>query len=81
METKIDGKGNVYVEVDNLRITYVEQINRSNVKDWPNADVLRIQAYQGNNSNSLHRGAELPIYNSESAFKLFEALSHLLINK
>lgn len=81
MQINNDGKGNIYVEIENLRITYVEQRNRLNVKDWPNSDVLRIQAYQGNNSKSLHKGAELPIYNEKSIYGLFEAISHLLMNK
>lgn len=74
MNTKRDSKGNIYIDVQNIRITFVRHENRSNLKDWPNADVLRIQAYRGDESNALHQGAEYPIYNNESINKLIEAL-------
>jgi hypothetical protein len=80
METKTDSKGNIYIEVGNLRISYIEQKNRSSLKDWPNADVLRIQAYRGE-GNALHQGAEYPVENEKSIYNLFEAFSKLMNDK
>jgi len=53
--------GHVYIEVGNLRITYVPSKDRPPEKDWPGCDVIRIQAYRDSVSSALHRGAELPI--------------------
>lgn len=80
MKTEVDSKGNTYVEVGNLRISYIEQKNRSTIKDWPNADVLRVQAYRGE-GHALHQGAEYPVENDKSIYSLFEALSVLMNNK
>lgn len=80
METNKDSKGNIYIEVGNLRITYVEQKNRSSLKDWPSADVIRIQAYR-NSSKALHKGAEYPVENEKSVYNLFEAFSKLMNDK
>ena len=81
MEIQTDSKGNVYIEVGNLRISYIEQKNRSNTKDWPGADVLRIQAYRDSNSKALHQGAEYPVYNEKDIYKLFRAISKLMDEK
>ena len=81
MEIQTDSKGNVYIEVGNLRISYIEQKNRSNTKDWPGADVLRIQAYRDSVSKALHQGAEYPVYNEKSIYNLFEAFSKLMNEK
>ena len=80
MITKTDSKGNVYIEVGNLRISYIEQKNRNSLKDWPSADVIRIQAYRGG-GNSLHLGAEYPVENDKSVYNLFEAFSKLMNDK
>ena len=80
MEIKIDSKQNKYIEIDNLRITYVKRINRSTIKDWPEADVIRIQAYRGNESKSLHQGAEYPVYDEKSAFNLLGSMAKLFAN-
>ncbi|RTY76281.1 hypothetical protein [Flavobacterium sp. LS1R10] len=80
MEILKDSKGASYVDVGNIRISYIEQKNRSNLKDWPNADVIRIQAYTGK-GKSLHQGAEYPINNEKDVYHLFEAFSKLMIDK
>lgn len=80
METKRDSKNNIYIEVENLRISYIEQQSRSSLKDWPNSDVLRIQAYTGK-GKSLHKGAEYPVNNEKDMYRLFEALSKLMNDK
>lgn len=81
METLRDSKGNIYIEVGNLRITYVEQKNRSSAKNWPGADVIRIQAHRDSTSKSLHQGAEYPVVNEKSIYNLFEAFSKLMNDK
>jgi len=80
MKTEIDSKGNVYIEVGNLRISYIEQKNRTSIKDWPNADVIRIQAYRGE-GKALHQGAEYPVENDKNIYSLFEAFSTLMKEK
>ena len=57
------GKGNVFLIVGNLRITYVSAASREEEKDWAGADVIRIQAYRGDprHNQSLHRPAEFPV--------------------
>ena len=69
-----DSRDNIFVELENIRISYVKQSNRGLDKDWPEADVLRIQAYRGE-GKSLHRGAELPIYDKENINDLINALT------
>lgn len=80
MKTQIDSSGNIYIEVGNLRISYIEQKNRIAIKDWPSADVIRIQAYR-NSSKALHKGAEYPVENEKSIYNLFEAFSKLMNDK
>jgi hypothetical protein len=81
MNIKTDTKNNKYIELDNLRITYVKRENRHSKKDWPEADVLRFQAYRDMESKQLHQGAEYPVHDEESAFKLLEGISKILSNR
>jgi hypothetical protein len=74
-----DSRGNVYFEVDNIRITYVESCNRNPDKDWPGTDVIRIQAYRDGESSLLHRGAEIPIDTSEKINELISALQEIYL--
>src|SRR6266545_4091670 len=46
-----DGAGHEFLEVDNVRITYVPARDRSPGANWSGSDVLRIQAYR-NDSDS-----------------------------
>ncbi|WP_445749283.1 hypothetical protein [Polaribacter sp.] len=78
MEVLKDSKGNSYVNVGNLRITYVVQISRENdEKDWSKTSVLRIQAHTGK-GKKLHKGAEYPVNNEKDIYSLFEAFSKLM---
>jgi len=74
---KTDSKGNIYKEVNNLRISYIKSSNRKPNKDWPGSDVIRIQAYRDGVSASLHMGAEIPISNSGSVLDLIETFVDL----
>ena len=71
---KIDGKGNRYNEIKNQRISYIKSGNRKPDKDWPGVDVIRIQAYKGGNTNSLHLGAEMPIEKKEDIIDVIREL-------
>jgi ribosomal 50S subunit-recycling heat shock protein len=44
-----DSAGNLYVEINELRITYVPADARKKAKNWPGQDILRIQTYQDKN--------------------------------
>lgn len=62
-----DGSGQQYFDVDNIRITVVENT-------WDDVPGIRVQAYKEN--GQLNPGAELPIANSETAFRLILALTN-----
>ena len=49
-----DQAGNIFTEIENIRVTYVGQENRSESKNWANHDVIRIQAKRDGKSNRLH---------------------------
>lgn len=72
-DIQFDSRDNIFVDLENIRISYVESSNRSSDKDWPGADVLRIQAYRGEGS-ALHKGAELPIHDKDNIVDLIEVL-------
>jgi hypothetical protein len=74
-----DSKGNQYENISNIRITYVSQQSRTDVKNWSEGDVLRIQAYksEGADSNSLHMGAELDLRSPSVILELIESLCRL----
>ena len=75
-EIKQDNKGNNYINLNNLRITYVRQETRDPDRDWAGADMIRIQAYTGNGSQ-LHRGAEIPVTDVSTFIELIESLTRL----
>ncbi|HHW41586.1 MAG TPA: hypothetical protein GXX19_10640 [Syntrophomonadaceae bacterium] len=77
IQIQTDAKGQPYVEVENVRITYVKAVQRDPGKDWPGCDDLRIQAYRGDGTKSLHMGAELPISGWEVLSELKAALEVL----
>lgn len=65
MKTQKDSKGHVYVDVDNIRITYIPARDRDGSKEWAGSDVIRVQSYKGPTDRSLHMGAELPVATPE----------------
>ncbi len=75
MNIEIDTKGNKYIQIENVRITYVNKIRRPVAKNWSNQDVIRIQALKDN--GGLHIGAEYPIYNNDSIPLLVSAIVKL----
>lgn len=77
MSLSKDNKGNDFIEVNNIRITYVRNENRSSEKAWSGSDVLRIQAKISGENDRLHRGAELPIDSPQSILQLMEGILSL----
>jgi len=65
MALQEDGKGHIYAEVNNIRITYIPASDRAEATNWSGSDVIRVQAYKGATDKSLHMGAELPIPSSQ----------------
>lgn len=69
-----DSKGNLYTEIEHVRITYVKANHRLAQKNWPGMDVIRIQRYRDLNFSSLHRGAEIPVNNKEGIIEIVRKL-------
>lgn len=67
MATLLDGKGHIYSDVSNIRVTYIPARDRDPGKDWAGSDVIRVQSYREDPSisQSLHQGAEFPISDPE----------------
>ena len=65
MSTHRDNKDHIYVDVENIRVTYIPARDRGASKDWAGADVIRVQAYKGSADRSLHMGAEIPVSSPE----------------
>jgi hypothetical protein len=62
MNIETDNKKNRYINVKpNVRVTLVRACNRPAEKNWAGGDTIRIQAYVGDGSNTVMRGAELPL--------------------
>ncbi len=76
VQIKKDGSGNLFTDVENIRITYQPKSKRSAEKDWAGSDVIRIQAYRGDKvqSRSLFPGAELPIQDEAAFIEFLQAL-------
>jgi len=69
----VDSSGNLYAEVDNIRITYVQAARRADDKEWAGSDVMRIQAYKGEGKR-LFPGAEFLVSDDLSFVRMVEAL-------
>lgn len=80
MQILKDGSGNSYVEVNNLRITYVPRSQRQSAKDWAGSDVIRVTAYRDDPSVSkaLHRGSEFPVESHKQVVELISAVAYLI---
>ncbi|MBL7837498.1 MAG: hypothetical protein JNM67_08280 [Bacteroidetes bacterium] len=72
-----DKNKNIYEEVGNIRVTFIDKDTRSPDKDWSGKDTLRFQAYKGADTNALHLGAEIPLDSNETIIELIEALCRL----
>ena len=80
-----DSSGNLYINVDNLRITLVLACNRDPEDDWADGeDCIRFQAYKDlEKSDALYQGAEIPLGEDpeSTVFKVMEALVFLHDNR
>ena len=74
LEKGIDGKGNTYFKIGNIRVTRIK-------KTWDNRPGIRIQAYKNNKDKKLHRGAEFPVPNDDVAYGLIKAIVAALEHK
>lgn len=74
----LDSKKNAYLNVNNIRVTYVRSETRRDDANWSESDVIRIQAYKGlEQTGGLHRGAEMPVNGTEDLIDLAMALLEL----
>jgi len=71
---QLDSKNHNYLEVGNIRVTYVPVEDRDHNSDWSGHDVIRIQSYKNDENKSMHLGAEFPIESSERFIELISAL-------
>lgn len=74
-----DGAGHLFVDIDNIRITYVPAADRDPDANWAGSDVLRIQSYRGADSSALHRGGEFPVASPEAFSQLIAGLCRVYI--
>jgi len=74
MKIEKDGPGHQYVDVGNVRLTYIPAQDRSEEADWSGQDVIRFQAYRDGTTRALHRGAELPVADPDTFLALVEGL-------
>ena len=72
-----DGNNHWFVEVGNLRLTFIPKKDRPNAKDWAGSDVIRIQARRNDRNASLHMGAEYPVSGESDVTKLMLGLRGL----
>lgn len=72
-----DSSGNTYINVGNLRVTYVPGDQRTEANNWAGADVIGIQAYRGSDDDALHRRAEFPVESDGALIDLIGALCEL----
>jgi hypothetical protein len=76
VQIQTDGRGNRFVEIENIRITYQPKSRRNAEVDLSKSDVIRIQAYEGDKpeSRTLFPGAELPVKNDLAFIEFLQAL-------
>jgi len=74
MKIEIDEPGHQFVDVGNIRLTYIPAKGRRGEADWSGQDVIRFQAYRDEKTRALHRGAELPVADACRFLALVEGL-------
>ena len=74
-----DQAGHEWERVGNVRVTFIPQHERDPGKDWAGADVLRIQAYKDDQTESLFPGAEFPVPDSDAFADLVRALCRVYL--
>lgn len=67
-----DSSGNLYVECDGVRITYIFGRTRKEALNWCGCDALRVQAYQNPMENkAMHFPVEIPIPDDAAILDFF----------
>lgn len=79
MTSKKDSSGHQYLDIENIRVTFIPAEDRKPNKDWADSDVIRIQAYKGEKDNALHMGAEIPIKSPEVFGKCIAAICQIYV--
>jgi hypothetical protein len=77
---KTDRRDQAFVDVGEVRLTFVRGKNRAPVKDWAPGDVLRVQAYGRSKKTGkrvLRRGAEIPVGSAAQVLELITAIAEL----
>lgn len=69
-----DKANHYYMEIQNIRITYVPNNDRAKEKDWAGSDVLRIQSRKSDKNHALNMGAELPINGPDDFINMIATL-------
>ncbi len=70
MEAQKDKAGQVYFDVENIRITVIP-------KTWTGESGIRIQAYKGK-GKKMFQGAELPLGKKSKAYDFLTAIHQAL---
>jgi len=74
-----DRSNNQFIEVGNLRITFIPSSNRDPTKDWAGSHVIRFQAYKDpSKSKKLYRGAEYPVNTHSDVYALITGIISLI---
>lgn len=77
MKTETDSAGQLYIQVSNVRVTFVPKERRtSSEKDWANSDMVRIQSFQDGKGGRLNQGAEFPV---DEALRVMAAICQLSV--
>lgn len=74
MTVQVDQRNQPYVDVDNIRITFVPATVRDPDKRWEATDMLRFNAYRDDGTSAIHRGAEIPLPSAERLVELIAAM-------
>ena len=64
--------GNPFVDVGNIRITYIDKKTRQPSSNWSDSDTIRFAAYKNDKDSSLHKGAEIPVRTKDEIIDLIE---------
>ena len=79
MPSHKDARDHLYLEVGNIRVTYIPAKDRDRDADWSGTDVIRVQSYKSPENKSLHMGAELPVPSPEVFGQFVAAICQVYI--
>lgn len=79
MPSHKDVRDHLYLEVENIRVTYIPAKDRDPDADWSGTDVIRVQSYKSPENKALHMGAELPVASPEVFGRFVAAICQVYI--